>query len=129
MNTLLALALISGLASSYGGPAHIGQPLYCDRGHGLTYDETAPPWVAIDAASYTSLYGRPSVVAPAQCTDHLAIRFANGQVLHARALDAGHLAQHNIIVDIPFHLAPFSVETGVVPVTVINYSLLGRALE
>ena len=146
MNTLLALARISGLASSYGGPAHVGQPLYCDRGHGLVYDETLPPWVAIDAAAYITPklpHSHTPTLLNSHCGDYLAIHFTTPPrshtlphshsptltPLHAQALDAGHLARHGIVVDIPFHLAPFPVETGVVPVTVINYSLLRRALE
>ena len=121
MHALLALALLTGLASSYGGPAHVGQPLYCDRGTGLVYDQATPSWAAVDVDAYRNRH--------IQCGDLLAVRFADGTVLHAQALDAGYLAPHGIVVDVPFHLAPFSVETGVVPVAVIDYSLLRRTLE
>ena len=120
MSALVALALFSGLATWYAGP-YIGEPLYCDRGDGLIYSEDLPPWVAVDVGEYWS--GR------VQCGDMLAVKFANGETLRARAWDAGYLARHGIVVDVPLHLARKWRGEGIIGATVVNYSALGRALR
>jgi hypothetical protein len=98
---VLATAVtVSGMATIY---EHYGHPLYC----GGTFDLATPTWVALDVSEYQS--GR------VRCGDPVRVKFANGQTLRARALDAGYLYKHHIadtglpiVVDVPVHLAPFA---------------------
>jgi hypothetical protein len=113
------------MATAYAGP-FVGQPLYCDRGDGLIYDESTTPWVALDVSEYQS--GR------AQCGDQILVRFEDGSQLQALALDAGPLYPHYIAhtgrpiaVDIPAHL--FTQPGISAPATVINVSASQRAIE
>ena len=119
------LILTHVMATAYAGP-YVGQPLYCDRGDGLIYDQDTTPWVALDITEYQS--GR------AQCGDQILVTFADGATLRAQALDAGplypyYIAETNlpIAVDIPAHLFP---QPGIsAPVTVINASGVQRTIE
>lgn len=125
MRWLIVLAEMA-MATMYGGAAHEGRPLYCDRNNGLVYraDRT---WVAVDVSEYEA--GR------VRCGDELWITFADGQVLKAPALDAGYLYPHiiaqaglPIVVDVPSHMAPFPGLSAQVR-TVINHSAAIRILE
>lgn len=103
------IELVFLAATVYSGYA--GQPLYCDQGDGLVYDEDAAPWVALPAGQCGQTW---------ECGDliYLAGFDANGEPwsLMARALDAGPLDGYcvrmegacvPIGVDIPAPFAPF----------------------
>ena len=127
------MIFLLGMATVYGGPMdadidYVGNPLYCDRGNDLVYDEQAEiPWVAFDRSEYAS--GR------IKCGDRVRVLFADGQVLDALALDAGRLYDFYvaeqpdlpIVVDVPFMFAPFEGLSTVA--TVVNLSEARRQLE
>lgn len=108
MAQLLATVLIiSGAATAYGGPQHLGQPLYCDTRSTLIFGRVYTPFLAVDVSEYES--GR------VHCGDWIRICFADGSHLDAQALDAGYLYRHRvdqwdapIVVDVPFQFAPFA---------------------
>lgn len=111
--------LLIGVATWYGGPAEPvdGNALYCDRGNGLVYSETAEPWVALALPLYNTW---------AECGDMILIT-GDGWEIQARALDSGWLHKYRtaewpeypILVDFPYHLAPFE---GTSLVTIQNLS-------
>lgn len=119
--------IIVGIATMYTTLEHDGQPLYCDCGQGLVYDVSAPPWIAVHAGYYQD--------GSVQCGDEIILYFLDGQVLEARALDAGpfgkfFIADHPdlpIVTDVPEHLAPFPGRST--EVRMINHSAAVRELE
>ena len=126
INAALASVLVlTGMATVYTADQHADLPLYCDRGHGWTYAETTTPWVALDVRHYHT--------GAVRCGDLVMLRFPGGQVLTARALDAGNLERYHvqdhgpIVADIPEHLAPFDGLSA--PVILVNRSALARAFE
>ena len=101
MITLIKAVMLIGVITTYAGK-YIGEPLYCDRGNGLTYrDDIA--FVALDVREYQS--GR------VQCGDWLRVT-VNGASFWAQALDAGPFEPYRvtqfgdvpIVGDVPFHL-------------------------
>lgn len=115
----------------YAGP-YVGQPLYCDQGQGLAYDDAAPAWVALPVSEHGISW---------QCGDlvYLSGVDAKGQPwsLMARALDAGPLARYcvemeegcaPIAADIPQPWAPFDGLSARVFVFV-NFSAAARAVQ
>lgn len=120
---LATILLVTGAATAYGGPEHLGQPLYCDTRSTLIFGRVHTPFVAVDVSEYHS--GR------VQCGDWIRIRFANGHTLDAQALDAGYLYRYRveqwnapIVVDIPFEFKRFPGISA--PATVINLSAVRR---
>ena len=112
-----------GVLTTYAGQ-YVSQPLYCDRGEGLTYrDDIA--FIALPVTEYTS--GR------AQCGDVVRVT-VNGSTFWAYALDSGPLEDYwieqwgkdaRIVGDIPAHLwehAPDISATG----SVFNMSAFNR---
>lgn len=93
------MVAITIVATWYAGP-YIGQPLYC----GGVYAETIEPWVALPIQDESW-----------RCGDLVRVQFASGDVLYARALDAGTFGDNCVIwgdrcvpiaVDVPRHLWP-----------------------
>ncbi len=120
---LATILLVSGAATAYGEPEHLGQPLYCDTRSTLIFGRVYTPFVAVDVSEYQS--GR------IQCGDWIRIYFPDGQVLDAQALDAGYLYRYRvdqwdapIVVDVPFQFAPFAGLSA--PATAINLSAFHR---
>jgi hypothetical protein len=132
--TRIALLILIGTATVYGGPVdprqHEGQPLYCNMYDGKPhhYQPGQKPWVAVDVSHYQD----GSIL----CGDELSIRFQDGQVLEALALDAGYLERHcveqwgcdkPIVVDVPYMFFP---QAGIsAPARVVNRSAVRRAFE
>jgi len=120
---------ISVVATVYGGVGSVydGQPLYCAGPDGPFYDASAPPWVAVDVREFER--GR------VQCGDVLSIRFSNGVILEAQALDAGPFEGYYvpdwptrpIIVDVPAHLWPGAGLSALVQVTNLSAQERARA--
>jgi rare lipoprotein A len=96
--TLLAAALLPGLASCSGGyrpvsdnPVRIGRPYTV---HGVTYTPAAAP--AYDAVGYASWYGNES-----------GQRTANGERFRAKAITGAHTT-----LPLPSYVEVTSLETG-----------------
>lgn len=101
MTTFIKVATLIGVITTYAGK-YVGEPLYCDRGNGLTYrDDIA--FIALDVREYQS--GR------IECGDRLRVT-VNGVSFWARAFDAGPFEQYRvtqfgdapIVGDVPSHL-------------------------
>ena len=121
LSTVLVLA---GAATAYGGPAHAGKPLYCDRGNGLIFDQVTQPFVALDVGLYET--------GQVRCGDLIRVTFPSGEMLEAQALDAGYLDGYCvddlhawIVVDVPLQFAPFEGLSALA--TVRNLSAFRRA--
>jgi hypothetical protein len=101
MTAIIKAVTLIGVLTTYAGK-YVGEPLYCDRGDGLTYrDDIA--FVALDVLEYET--GR------AQCGDVVRVTIG-GVSFWAQALDAGPLHKYHveqfgkvpIVGDVPEHL-------------------------
>ena len=101
MTALINAVTLIGVLTTYAGQ-YVGEPLYCDRGQGLTYrDDIA--FIALPVLEFGS--GR------AQCGDWVRVT-VNGDSFWAQALDAGPLELYHveqfgrlpIVGDVPRHL-------------------------
>lgn len=127
MTAILTTTLIlTGVATYYPADQFAGQPLYCNyRDARLIYDESLPPWIALDVSHYRS--GR------VHCGDLFLLTFADGTSLTARAWDAGRFDNYYVItwphlpivVDLPEHLKP---PAGAGLVTALNLTALAKLL-
>jgi hypothetical protein len=115
------------LATVYLGPIH--SPLYCSTPYApLVFSPETTPWIALPIEDYLD----GSVV----CGDLYYIRFSDGSILMARALDAGPFAMYcvrqadgscpSIALDVPGHLWPVEGISG--PVEVYPISKWARAM-
>ena len=106
----MILTIILLVATVYSGP-YVGQPLYCDRGEGLIYDEAAAPWVALPVSEHGITW---------ECGDLVYVGGvdANGEPwsLLARALDAGPLAGY--CVEMPAEEGAMTAPLQCVPIGV-----------
>ena len=120
------IRLLFGIVTIYAGQ-YVGEPLYCDDGSGLVYNERTTPWVALSIKEYTS--GR------VQCGDEILI-WGDDWSIVVRALDAGPLHRYYIedwpdlpiIGDLPQFIAPFpglSAKAQMVNVTATKRLLEG----
>lgn len=123
MKTAITLATLIGVITTYASTKYGGEPLYCDRGNGLTYrDDLA--FIALDVREFES--GR------ARCGDWMRVTIAD-RSFWAQALDAGPFDGYRvtqfgdvpIVVDVPDHLwawAPWISAEG----TAFNESRFNR---
>lgn len=129
MFDLLLKFVLAGAATFYGASG--GDVLYCNhRMPEAVYGIETGPWVAIDVDAYGHF---------ADCGDWLMIRFDDGRVWRARALDAGRLASWKVdttadgerdtglVIDIPALWRPD--DRGSWAVTVVNLTKLSESLE
>jgi hypothetical protein len=103
------------IATWYTGPA--GAPLFC----GGVYADTTAPWVALPVETWGEEW---------QCGDLIYISFGQGDALMVRAMDAGPFGNRcvlqvdgtcaPIVVDVPRHLWPRSMEGWSAGVQVVN---------
>lgn len=111
--------LLIGLITCYGPPldAHIHEnsPLYCAGPDGPLYGTMVENWIALDVSEYTS--GR------ARCGDRVVVLLHDGTRIDAVAMDAGYLAGHGIVADLPLKMNPW---IGTTHGTVYNASAARR---
>ena len=109
MKSIIDAIVLVGILTTYAG-RYVGQPLYCDDGTGIIYDDSRP-FIALPVTEYTA--------GPAQCGDIIRVFFSNGETIDAVALDAGPFGDLcviygdeciKIIADIPSHLWPYPGE-------------------
>ena len=123
MMALIDTVLLVGVITTYAGK-YIGQPLYCDRGNGMVYDDSRA-FIALPVSEFES--GR------AVCGDNVRVTI-NDQSFWAKALDAGPLEKYRvtqfgnlpIVCDVPRHMwawAPAISAKG----SVFNESAFNRA--
>lgn len=114
-------AVLIGLITTYGPPLddHIRDenPLYCAGPDGPLYGTMDEPWIALDVGEYES--GR------AHCGDRVAVMLDSGETFTARAMDAGYLAAHGIVADVPLRIDPPFV--GMTEGTLYNLDAARRA--
>jgi len=116
--TLLPLVTHCGVATQYMAEEHAGQPLICDRGDGLVYDENNPfAWVALQLDTF-------------ECWDRVTLYVDDWPDLDAFALDSGALDSRTfrgglpVVADAPEHLAIW--KNSVPEACVVNWSALAR---
>lgn len=109
----IIVVLMIGWATIYGGKFDApgeweGNYMYCSSAQrALRYYDAPPPgtypWIALDVSEYLS--GR------VKCNDLFYLRFGDGTVLMARALDAGYLyrADKGIVIDVPAAFSKYGV--------------------
>lgn len=104
MTALVQFVTAIGVLTTYAGQ-YVGEPLYCDNGTGLVYDDSRP-FVALPVMQYES--------GLAQCGDWVLVTTGD-YVFWAQALDAGPLEKYRvtqfgdwpIIADVPEHVWPY----------------------
>lgn len=101
---LVAQYTVAGALTVYAEP-YVGRPLFCSTPEvPLYYAPTTSPWVALPFRDYGITW---------QCGDLIYLRFANGDTLMARALDAGPFGAYcvmqpdgeclDIVADMPIY--------------------------
>ena len=101
---MIQLFTAVGVLTTYAGH-YVDQPLYCDDGNGLVYDDSRP-FVALPITQYQS--------GAAVCGDWVRVTVGE-HVFYAQALDAGPLEKYHveqfgdmpIVADVPKHLWPY----------------------
>ena len=126
MKTALLAATLIGVITTYGGK-YVGQPLYCDNGQGLVYDDSVA-FVALPVTEYTA--------GLAQCGDLVRVQIGD-DVFFAQALDAGPLEKYRveqygdlpIVADVPSHLWPLPGRAISATGVVFNVSQFNRMCQ
>lgn len=122
IQALVIMLTVSGMATNYQAPEHLGNPLYCDRGCGLVYDESIN-FAAIPVSWYSGDW---------DCGDTLIVDFGSKRI-ETKALDAGAFERNciqleneciPIVIDLPDHNWTFDGISH--RVKVLNLSLLNR---
>lgn len=124
MTAIVQLITTIGVLTTYAGQ-YVGQPLYCDDGSGMVYDDSRP-FIALPVTEYTA--------GLAQCWDQVRVRTGEHS-FWALALDAGPLEKYHveqfgdlpIIGDVPRHLWPYPGRIISAQGVVFNESAFNRA--
>lgn len=85
MIAFIRTVTLVGVITTYAGK-YVGQPLYCDRGTGMIYEDSLD-FIALPVGEFKS--GR------AKCGDWVRVTI-QGRAFYAQALDAGPLEKYRV---------------------------------